>query len=104
LGVVIAAFGVLAPPVTTGWVQYAVTLGFPILGMLALWYAWRRRVISQTYQRLQYPITWIFCFLVVVDAIFRIAVKPAQLSVWVIALGILPAIPCWYGAWRVWRG
>ncbi|MFF1538414.1 hypothetical protein, partial [[Kitasatospora] papulosa] len=47
LGIAIAAFGVLAPPVTTGWLQYVVTLAVPILGLFALFFAARQQVVSK---------------------------------------------------------
>ncbi|MCJ8014161.1 hypothetical protein MUG84_20830 [Paenibacillus sp. KQZ6P-2] len=103
MGVVIAAFGVLAPPVTTGWLQYVVTLAVPVLGIFALFFAARQQVVSRVNQWIQYPVTWIFCGFVLVDVIFRLSMHPDHLSIWVVILGVLPAIPCWYAAWRVWR-
>ncbi|MBB6731164.1 hypothetical protein [Cohnella zeiphila] len=103
MGAAIAAFGVLAPPVTTGWPANAAAAAIPVLGLITLFFAARQRVVSQVYGRLKLPITWIFCGLVAADVMFRLWTQPDRLTVWVVILGVLPALPAWYGAWRVWR-
>jgi hypothetical protein len=98
-----AVFGVFAPPITHGWQEYVVTIGFPILGFVALVYALQQQVISRAQQHLEYPVTWVFCGLVLVNVMFRMIADPTHLSALVIILGTLPVLPCCYGTWRVWR-
>ena len=99
-----AGFEIFAPPITEGWAKPVVSFGLPLLGLSSLVYVYRHQaVVARMAIRLQKPVTWSYVPLLVVAGMFRLIFEPTHTTLWLVILGSLPAFPCVFAAWKVWR-
>lgn len=103
-GMATGAFELLAPPITHGWAEALVTLGFPVIGALLLGAAWRERVHDLVAARLAGPVTAAFITGVLIASAFRFFTAPTDVTPTLLIVACLPFLPCAYAAVRVARG
>lgn len=102
VGTATAGFLMFAPPIATGAWMRVVTFGFAAVWVVLFAYTRRQSVQSRTAARLAWPVTALFCLLVLATSAYRIVAGPTTLTGWLVLLAALTAVPGFYGAWRVW--
>jgi uncharacterized membrane protein YoaK (UPF0700 family) len=86
------------------WVENVVTWLIPLAVVVGLVYSIVQRAESRLTRRLTWPVTWAFVALVVLDVLLTWTVLADGPTALVVVFGLLPAVPPFYGAWRVLRG
>jgi|GEM_PF-6818980 len=104
VGCTAAIFLALAPPITVGLPSYFVTVAVPSVAVGLIAWAWSQPVAWPARRRLDIWVAGPFLALVVLAAVYRLAAHPAHLDANVVALALLPLVPCLWGALEVRRG
>lgn len=86
------------------WFEAVVVWVVPVVVLVGIVYSALQRVESRLMHRLLWPVTWTFVALVLLDILARLTVLSSGPTAALVVLGLLPAAPCFYGAWRVLRG
>lgn len=87
--------------VSDEWSRVAVGLLPLVVAVVGIIYSARQRATSRLMGRLVWPITGIFVALTVTSVLLQHFVVPEGAVTGLVLCGLLPAAPCFYGAWRV---
>lgn len=101
LGVTMPVHLIGSPLVPDGWPRVVVgflPLAVAVIGIL---YSARQRAASRLVARLVWPVTAGFVLLTFAALLLQNVVVPEGEVTGLVLSGLLPAIPCFYGAWRV---
>ncbi|MFP3914022.1 MAG: hypothetical protein ACLFWM_04040 [Actinomycetota bacterium] len=84
-----------------GATQFWIAIGFMTVGgVLAVWET-RRGVWSREAVKADRPFTWAYMTGIVAFAVPTIILDPIRPPAWLVALALLPSIPCFLAAWRI---
>lgn len=72
-----------------------------IIAVVGMIYSLVQRATSTVLNRLVWPVTGAFVVLVLASVLLKHLVVPDGAVLAVVLVGLLPAIPCFYGVWRV---
>lgn len=86
------------------WVESAAAWLIPVAVVVIVVYSALQRAESRVMGGLVWPVTWSFVALVFLDVILAWTVLADGPAALVVLFGLLPAVPPFYGAWRVLRG
>lgn len=87
----------------SGDVAFVTAIAFGVFGLLLVYAESRQQVIRHTTARLSRPVTWMYAGLVVLGVVLKFTLLPDGFSIWLLIVGLAPALPCLYGAWQVLR-
>ena len=101
LGVTMPVHLIGSPLVPDGWPRVAVGLLPLVVAVVGIIYSARQRATSRLMGRLVWPVTGVFTVLTVGSVLLQEFVLPEGSVTILVLCGLSPAIPCFYGAWRV---
>lgn len=87
--------------VPTGWAHQVIDLLPLIIAVAGIIYSLLQRATSAVLNQLVWPVTGAFVVLVFASVLLKQFVVPDGAVLAVVLVGLLPAIPCFYGVWRV---
>lgn len=90
-----------SPLVPDGWPRVVVGLLPLVFAVAGVIYSARQQATSKLLSRLVWPVTGVFVALVFAAVFLQNFVFPEGAVLWIVVTGLLPAIPCVYGACRV---
>lgn len=101
LGVSMPIYLITSSLVSGGWPKVLVTALLVLVAVLGMVYSARQRGTSRLASRLEWPVTLAFIALTFLSIVLRHTILPPGSLLLLVVFGLLPAIPCFYGAWRV---
>lgn len=101
LGVGMPVFLIGSELVPNGWAHVLISALPLVIAVVGIIYSARQRATSKVLNRLVWPVTGAFVVLVFASVLLKNLVLPEGAVLSVVLIGLLPAIPCFYGVWRV---
>lgn len=101
MAVTMAVHLIGSPLVPDGWPRVVVGLLPLVFAVSGIIYSARQQATSRLLSRLVWPVTGAFVVLVFAAVLLQNVVFPQGAVPGIVLSGLLPAIPCVYGAWRV---
>lgn len=101
LGVTMPIHLIGSPLVPDGWPQIVVGWLPLVVAVAGIVYSARQRVTSRLLSKLVWPVTLTFVALTWLSIAAQFTILPPNSTAGLVLFGLLPALPCFYGAWRV---